>query len=190
MKLSPISTTPMTAAAVATPTTTVAAAAPSANRARYGGILHGVFPDDHWTRATDPEGDPIAVPMVIAGPAIRARFPSLQDAIDAARRVSRGERDAVAVVRAPGSGDAGPWFVDRLLVNDFYRNHAWAPVDLEGVMAPYAGDGYSDVFQPLNSQRSVIIGAIVDGDMVLDRVVRYQSSRPDLPGRDPDRPTG
>lgn len=57
-------------------------------------------------------------------------------------------------------------------------------------MSPYVGDGYSDVFQPLNSQRSVIVGAIVDGDMVLDRIERYKSSRPDLPGRDPDGPTG
>lgn len=169
--------------------TTPATATPSASGARYGGILHGVFPADHWTRADDPEGDAMAVPLVIAGPAIRQRFTSMRDAVEAARRVSRGERDAVAVVRAPGTGDTGPWFVDRLLVNDFHRSHKWAPVDLEGVMSPYVGDGYSDVFQPLNSQRSVIVGAIVDGDMVLDRIERYKSSRPDLPGRDPDRPT-
>jgi hypothetical protein len=41
-------------------------------------------------------------------------------------------------------------------------------------------------WQSLRSQRQVIVGAIVDGDLVYDNIGRYTSSRPDLPGRDPD----
>lgn len=158
-------------------------------RGRYGGILGGNFPEDHWTWVSDPDGDSAGVPIVIGGPVIRKAFTSLQDAIVAAQRVSAGERDAVAVVRAPGEGADGPWFVDRLLVNDYHRRHRWQTIDLEGGANGYKpARGYADVWQPLNSQRQVIVGAIVDGDLVLDDVARYKSSRPDLPGRDPDAP--
>lgn len=152
--------------------------------ARYGGQLHVRLPEDHWayspgyeTYQTDPR-------IVVVGQALRKDFGSLADAVSAAREVSAGPGDAVAVVRDPGS--RGPWHVERLLAKAWNNpaKQGYHPIDLEGVVT--AGGSAPDVLQPLNSQRQVIIEAIVDGALLLDDVNRYSSSRPDLPGRDPD----
>jgi hypothetical protein len=46
------------------------------------------------------------------------------------------------------------------------------------------------VFQPLQSQRQVIVGAVVDGALVYDNAGRCSSSVPHLPGRDHDKGAG
>lgn len=161
----------------------------SRSGARYGGYLTVDVPVGHRVFARDPEGDPVSPKFVVTGPALRSRFASLTDAIAAAQRVSAGARDAVAVVRDPGTGATGPWTVERLLATDFWHSVKYAPIDLEGVVTRVEPDDQvGDVYQTLGSQQSVIIGAVVDGALVLDQVRHYTSTRPDLPGRDPDRP--
>jgi len=153
--------------------------------ARYGGQLTAHLPKDHWAYTPGYDGEYQIDPrIVVTTAAIRQDFATMADAVEAARRVSAGAADAVAVVRSPGS--AGPWHVHRLLVKAFNNpaSPGYRPIDLEGVVKP--DSPLTDVFQPLTSQRQVMVEAIVDGELVLDDVSRYSSSRPDLPGRDPD----
>jgi hypothetical protein len=152
--------------------------------ARYGGYLMIKLPTTHPAWSPGWEGEYQQDPrFVITGAAVRKNFTSLEDAITAAQRVSAGARDAVAVVRDPGTD--GPWHVDHMLVSGFHQN-GYRGIDLEGVALRMPGNGQLDAWQPLQSQRQVIVGAVVDGDLVYDNVGRYSSARPDLPGRDPD----
>ncbi len=168
----------------------LAPTAQTANGARYGGYLSIKLPTDHPAWAPGYEGDYQWDPrFVVTDPAIRRNFASLDDAIAAAQRYSAGARDAVAVVRDPGAGDDGPWHVDHMLVKGLDQDR-YAGIDLEGVALRGPKDGVLDVWQPLQSQRQVIVGAIVDGELAYRNVARYQSSRPDLPGRDPDGARG
>ncbi len=161
---------------------------PTSSGARYGGYLSIPLPKDHPAWAPGFEGEYQTDPrFVVTSPTIRKDFASLTDAIAAARRVSAGDRDAVAVVRDPGTN--GPWHVDRLLVRGHFGER-YAPIDLEGVALATPHPDDLAVFQPLQSQRQVIVGAIVDGTLVYDNVGRYSSTRPDLPGRDPDKDAG
>jgi hypothetical protein len=153
--------------------------------ARYGGYLSVVLPEDHWAHRPDGEGGLADLRIVTTHPVMRDRFASMADAVAAARRVSAGARDAVAVVRDPGAGDDGPWSVEQLLVVPAMGAYdGYQGIDLEGL--PKVRRDLSSVWQPLQSQRQVIIGAIVDGPLLIDDVTRYSSTRPDLPGRDPD----
>jgi hypothetical protein len=156
--------------------------------ARYGGYMTMQFPKDHPAWSPGWEGEYQKDPrIVVTSPVIRKDFATLEDAIAAARRVSAGAKDAVAVVRDPGTN--GPWHVDRLLVHHWDEDR-YASVDLEGVTMSRPSKDHLAIWQPLQSQRQVIMGAIVDGDLVFDNVGRYTSSRPDLPGRDPDKGAG
>jgi hypothetical protein len=157
--------------------------------ARYGGNLLVPLPKTHPAWAPGFEGEYQTDPrFVVTSPVIRKDFTSLADAIAAAQRVSAGARDAVAVVRDPGTN--GPWHVDRLLVKGHFQDR-YAPIDLEGVALRKPDQtGRLHVFQPLQSQRQVMVEAIVDGELVYDEVGRYSSTRPDLPGRDPDKGAG
>jgi hypothetical protein len=153
--------------------------------ARYGGYLTIPLPRTHPAWAPGFEGAYQVDPrFVVTGPAVRRDFASLQDAVAAAKSASAGDRDAVAVVRDPGVD--GPWHVDRIMVRGYFQER-YAGIDLEGIALRGPRRGDIDVWQPLQSQRQVIVGAVVDGDLVYGNVARYSSSRPDLPGRDPDR---
>lgn len=157
---------------------------PSSSGARYGGNLTIKLPDTHPAWAPGFEGEYQQDPrFVVTSPAIRRDFPTLADAIAAAQRVSAGARDAVAVVRDPGT--SGPWHVDQLMVKGAWQRR-YAGVDLEGVALAKPSADQLAVWQPLQSQRQVIVGAVVDGELVYDNVGRYSSTVPGLPGRDPD----
>lgn len=154
--------------------------------ARYGGSLTITLPTTHPAFAPGREGEYQIDPrFVVTSPAIRKNFASLEDAIAAAQRVSAGERDAVAVVRDPGTD--GPWHVDNNMVKG-YLQERYAGIDLEGVALEKPSKDDMAVWQPLQSQRQVIVGAVVDGTLVYDTVGRYTSSKPHLPGRNPDGP--
>ena len=156
----------------------------AASGARYGGYLTIQLPKDHPSWAPGYEGDYQQDPrFVVTDPAIRKNFASLDDAIAAASRYSAGARDAVAVVRDPGTD--GPWHVDHMLVKGMFEDR-YHGIDLEGVALHPPRTGVLDVWQPLQSQRQVIVGAVVDGDLTYRNVERYTSTRPDLPGNDPD----
>jgi hypothetical protein len=158
---------------------------PTTSGARYGGSLSINLPTTHPAYAPGFEGEYQTDPrLVITSPAIRKNFATLEDAIAAAQRVSAGARDAVAVVRDPGTN--GPWHVDKLMVKGHFQDR-YAGIDLEGVALQQPSEHDLAVWQPLQSQRQVIVGAVVDGTLVYDNVGRYTSSRPDLPGRDPDK---
>ena len=155
---------------------------------RYGGYLSINLPTAHPAYAPGFEGEYQQDPrFVVTSPAIRKDFTTLEDAIAAARRVSAGARDAVAVVRDPGVD--GPWHVDQLMVKGYWQQK-YAGIDLEGVALQRPSEDDLAVWQPLQSQRQVIVGAVVDGELVYDNVGRYSSTVPHLPGRDPDKGAG
>lgn len=157
----------------------------NASGARYGGYLSINLPTTHPAYAPGYEGEYQNDPrMVITSPAVRRNFASLEDAIAAAQRISAGARDAVAVVREPGTN--GPWHVDNLMVKGFFQER-YAGIDLEGVALQQPSPHDLAIWQPLQSQRQVIVGAVVDGALVYDNVGRYSSTVPHLPGRDPDK---
>lgn len=154
--------------------------------ARYAGELGIHLPEGHHAFSRDPEGDYAGPRAVVVGPLSKDRFTSMEDAIAAARKLSEGKRDAVAIVRDPGK--------DELRIEK-YMVKAWADwsvpdaryrtLDLEGVVTDAALKS-AYLWQSLQSQRQVMMEAVVDGTMLIDRVSRYKSTRPDLPGRNPD----
>lgn len=157
---------------------------PTSTGARYGGYLAIKLPHTHPAWAPGFEGEYQQDPrFVVTSPAVRRHFDTMADAIAAAQRVSAGAADAVAVVRDPGT--AGPWHVDKLMVKGHWQER-YAGIDLEGVAVSKPSPDQLAVWQPLQSQRQVIVGAVVDGALVYDNVGRYSSSVPHLPGRDPD----
>lgn len=158
---------------------------PTTSGARYGGYLSINLPTTHPAYAPGFEGEYQQDPrFVVTSPAIRTNFDTLEDAIAAAQVVSAGSRDAVAVVRDPGA--TGSWHVDKLMVKGYWQEK-YAGIDLEGVALQTPSEHDLAVWQPLQSQRQVIVGAVVDGELVYDNVGRYSSSVPHLPGRDPDK---
>jgi hypothetical protein len=161
---------------------------PLTSGARYGGYLSIMLPTAHPAWSPGYEGEYQVDPrFVVTSAAIRKNFDNLADAVAAAQRVSAGARDAVAVVRDPGT--KGPYHVDNILVKGHLQDH-YAGIDLEGVALSLPSKDELSVYQPLTSQRQVMVEAVVDGTLVYDNVGRYSSSRPDLPGRDPDKGAG
>ena len=158
--------------------------AAATSNARYAGQLSIPLPKDHpaWTPGYEGEYQ-IDPRIVVVGRVVDTEFASLADAVKAAQQVSAGAADAVAVVRNPGVD--GPWLIERLLAKGHLQEH-YAGIDLEGVALRKPRKNESAVYQPLNSQRQVIVGAVVDGPLVYDQITRYRSTRPDLPGRNPD----
>jgi hypothetical protein len=150
-----------------------------ASTARYGGYLEVTLPATHWAWSPGHEGDPQTDPRFVVTDHVLAKpFGSLADAVAAAQGVSDGARHAVAVVRNAQPDSASQWFVDELLVQPFDRHDRYHAIDLEGVAQRRTYQGATDVWQPLQSQRQVLVDAVVDGSLVLDRVGRYQSTRP------------
>lgn len=152
---------------------------PTSSHARYGGYLSVPLPEGHPSWSRDPEGgwaDPRAVIVPLTGQS--TRYASVDAAVEAARVLSAGKRPAVAVVRSA----EGPTFeVERLLVKPSgYRDDSLEPryrtIDLESLS--FSPNRPGSLWQPLQSQRQVMVERVIDGDVTL-KVSHYKSSRPE-----------